>query len=389
MSQNTANEQAELGAFDTESTETEDTESDEPVVTHNETANSNTAGESTPESDCDSSSEPDEESLSQKDLSEVTVWDTDNIVTVDGASILHPRSGDFRSLTGSTGISKHRVKLVIDGVDAYLQENDCRQIDVPKYYSGFDDFEPVITKRTAASNDGALGIHGPDLENVIRYIAGKGGFSHGNLSVFVGAQHHYLVTYENESFLVYVDDVSYPADSDFNATSRHVNGFDIPEDDDLVAAGLKPFIEAVETHHDMTVTGHDELITYIQVRGTHLKRIARSTQVKSDITGEFEYETEFGEVYSGEITEDDIESEIGDEQRGRHVVGYTKSVEDPRTSSRASMSGRVKVSVNTYQLLKRDTDTGYVRFEIRSRADTVARFKPEEKDYDPINDPLE
>jgi len=260
MSQNTANEQAELGAFDTESTETEDTESDEPVVTHNETANSNTAGESTPESDCDSSSEPDEESLSKKDLSEVTVWDTDNIVTVDGASILHPRSGDFRSLTGSTGISKHRVKLVIDGVDAYLQENDCRQIDVPKYYSGFDDFEPVITKRTAASNDGALGIHGPDLENVIRYIAGKGGFSHGNLSVFVGAQHHYLVTYENESFLVYVDDVSYPADSDFNATSRHVNGFDIPEDDDLVAAGLKPFIEAVETHHDMTVTGHDELV---------------------------------------------------------------------------------------------------------------------------------
>lgn len=404
MSQNTTNEQVGLDAFRSNTTTTEGDEN-APTVENDSAPEANESpSDSTIEQASEGDREQDSESeeLEQIELSTVNLWDTENPTDIDGATVLDPMSPDFRSLTGSTGIYEHRVRLVVDGVDEYLEANECREIEVPSYYSEFDNFMPVITKRTAASNDGALGISGPDLENIIRYIAGKGGFSSTDLSVFVGAPHHFLVTYDAESFLVFVKDISYPEDADYTPETQMVRDFEVPEEDPTVAAGLEPFIDAVETHHDITIIDHQELRSgyhrfdvadedteYLQIKGNHLERIAKSTESVDDITGEFEVETEFGEVYSGEVTADDIEYEIGEEVRDRHVVGYTKSISDPRTSSKASMSGRLKVSVNTFCLLRRtDIDSDYIRFEVRSQTDTVARFKPQEKDYDPINDPL-
>lgn len=406
MSQNTTDEQAELSAFDDPSPPDKETD-DRPTVEHDSESSAETTQSDTGEEDSDKTgkSTSDEErnkvEVSQEELPAVTVWDTDSRTTIGGATVLYPRSGDFQSLPGTTGISKHRVMCVIDGVNDYLKENDCRQIEVPSYYSDFDDFEPVVTKRTAASNDGARGITGPYLEKVIRYIAGKGGFKTSELSVFVGAQDHFLVTYDGDAFVVLVEDLSAPDSMAYKPTMRSVKGFEIPEDDPAVAAGLEPFLDAVEEYHGLTISDYlglkgsahrfgvaDPEIEYLQIRGIHLQRFAQTTTDPEAITGEYTYETEFDEEFSGEITREDIPHEIGEEVRGGHVIGFSKAVSDPRKSSKASLSGRVKISVKTFYLLKRDKEkTDYLRFEVRDKVDRVAQFKPD-REYDPINDPI-
>jgi len=343
-----------------------------------------------------------ETDINSDNLPDRIEWDLNNPRDFSGSKVILPANPDDHiTLPGDCILHMGEFGYVYDGLEEYLEAHDCREIEVPSYYSRMDNFETIITKRTANCSAGARGVTSIILEEGIRLAAGSGGFSQDRLSVYVGAQNNFVVEYENDAYLLNTKSsrVSWDSKSDYSPTTHEINGMMIPEDAEPVARGLEKFLSAVDTFTNYTVTGYkgldqdthkftvkDNEIDYIHIKGYNAANFAKYEEDPSTITGELNITTQFDEEYTVVIDESDIEYSIGDELRNGHVIGFAKRCEDPRVSSRASLSGKIKVYVATFYLKQRTrNNNNTVNFSLKNKTDRVARLEPQNKDYDPIN----
>lgn len=364
--------QASLGTFDTEDSET------------------NPENESTSEKDEQTNSDP--TIPEQTDLPDITGWNRDTVVNINGVRALAAHNPEkFVSLPNTTGIYKHEVFYLLDNFREYLNAFDCHSLSIPQHYSKMDEMDPVITKVTTGNNNGGRGITGRKLENALRYIAGKGGFKHSKTQTFVGPHDHFLLVYDGEPFIVGTEELTPPDDTDYEPNTVSVKGMEIPDDDPRIARHIDEYLTAIETHTDVEITGYigqkeskhkftTKDSTDLSIRGYHVKKLDRTTTNPSDIAGEMTIKTDYDETYTVELTEDEIEHEIGDELWNGFIIGYQRSYEDPRSSSRAPLSGSIKVHI-TYHYLLRDENN---RFELRSKNDVVRKLTPKNESYDPL-----
>jgi hypothetical protein len=144
----------------------------------------------------------------------------------------------------------------------YLLAHGVREIDVPQYYSRFnDEFEPVVAEWTIRRRGRAVGIDAGLLERTVRLAEGKGRIDHDALSLYLCDNCTLLVTGSRGAFLVAVTPLRQrtldrtPPD----AVRIDMEGFAIPEADADYQRGLRRFMTIFEECTDATLARYKHI----------------------------------------------------------------------------------------------------------------------------------
>lgn len=278
------------------------------------------------------------------------------------------------------------------------------ELTVPKYYSRFDDFAGhILELDTGNGNSVAWGMTESRLENALRVITGGGRYRHGDVSVHATEKWLYVFEYDGDVWAVAPERInSLPEDYEPNRTD--VCGFSVPDDEETVLRGMKRFVQLLPEHYGEEIVGYDHLSptgyhhfacadgSTAEIKGSYLKKLGSIAWTSEEVQTDYEIETDHGEQYS--VSWDDVKLDIGDpiakmydggtvtEEREKKecVAGYQMRWEDPRTSSRVSMNGKIKCKATYFYILYREN---YDRYEVRDRSDVIAEFEPYNKEWSP------
>lgn len=296
---------------------------------------------------------------------------------------INPDGGDY--------LDVGEICFVVGGEDEYLANYRDRELDVSPYYSRFDDeWETYVGAVTAKRNSTARGIGASRLEAAFRVADGPGRM--GDVQVIGCGGDPFIVRGERGTVAVSPEFLRLDIDPS-NVETWTIDGVDVPEADPEVRAGIEEFFAVIEEYEGISVTGYADIRRGkhyfetedgqgVKAGGHHFKTLLKATTDVEAILGEYEYETPWEETYVGTVTEEDIVYALGEELWGDTVVGYTVNWTDPRRNSRASLSGRIGLTLNYVRLNIRRSPQWDVRVERKS--ETVAEFEPENQEYDPL-----
>lgn len=86
------------------------------------------------------------------------------------------------------------VSIITSGAEEYRNRFATGDpVDIPDYYSSFDDFDPILTGYSVAAHGGGFGITATRLETAIRILTGGGTFQADSLRVTPCGGHPLLV----------------------------------------------------------------------------------------------------------------------------------------------------------------------------------------------------
>lgn len=308
-------------------------------------------------------------------------------------------NGDVHSL------GTNEAAYILDGHEDYLSERDTTEIEVPKYYSRFDGFTnvPLQVTATTGSNYTAWGITKYRLEKAVRFATGGGRYSSNDLTVIGTDAPNFVVEYDGEVFLFSPTQLrSLP--EGYEPETYPVRGFDVSEDNPNIRNALGRVLDTVE-RFDVTVTEYDELHSgshvftqsdgqRLKIRGHDLQKLAASPTDPEEMEREWTIETNYDEEFT--VNWEAVEYGIGDEYDDWYhddpgiVMGYKVQWEDPRTSSRVSMTGKITVDA-TYLVLRfvdnRSKKYDYDEVKVKRESERLGEFDPENKEWNPLSPP--
>lgn len=293
-------------------------------------------------------------------------------------------------------LKSEQMAVITSDIDAYRETHADEQLDVPQYYSRFEDqFIPYVGKVSARSNSFAWGITASQLEGAVRLATGGGRFRSDDLEVWGCGRFGALAIYDGRAVIVSATAIGRP--EEYDAPTNDVRGMAVEEQDDTMLAALETFLDVVDERLSVTVTGYEKCYDgkhYFQTTDDELLRVAyrdvlRVEDAMTDreaVVGEYEYEDPWGETFSFPVSAEDVEYELGEQRRlGGEVVGYRVTWDDPRRSSRAAMSGRVKLKIGYVEVSVSEKSSGY-RVRVRQHDETVNKRRPEGRKYQPMQD---
>lgn len=323
-------------------------------------------------------------------LRDVIEWDTENPGEIGDLEILHAKEPqDVVSLPDDNLFRKGEISLVNGPLEKYFDEFDCQEVTIPPHYTNFESIGVVVTKQTAFSKSGYYGFTPRRFESAIRLIAGKGGFRQEDLSVHVSDDQSALITYDDESYIIAAERVKPPESENYVAETTTIQGMEIPEEDSRLRLALRRFVDLIPTILDLSITGyakqdgmkhyfntnHDEKDP-IYISGGNLRPFITVVTDPHQLVGDVSVETSFGEEYTAEISASDFDHEVGDDIRMNGTVfGFSRTLEDPRTTAKVNLSSKLKLNLHTHLL-------SFSGNEIRTSTSTtrIARFDPEQED---------
>jgi hypothetical protein len=365
-------------------------------------------------------------------------WGDPHEIGLLGLTCIEPEVAEQHGLIWLGGSRDCSLKpgeaaIALDGIDEYLAEHADRELDVPAYYSRFDEFDVYFGAPTAKhGNAVAVGINSRRLEAAIRFVTGGGRYRSADLTVTGCGAMPAVVEYDGLAAVVsptqfrdIPDDVSPetwevsadrsasvggPTDAQVEASGFEFGRrFDVLESDATVRHGLERVLGFAEGV-GVSIVGYQGLRSGKHVfeqangrdvflRGKDLRRAGSVPTDAEDVQGTYEVETEFGESYEADWS--DVGYEVGDEFDDWYcegtgiVMGYRVRYEDPRTSSRVSMSGKITVDGAYYVLqfvdnraegLKhRDEDKySYDSLKVRTEDKRLEEFDPRNEEYQPF-----
>jgi len=297
------------------------------------------------------------------------------------------------SPNGGGILSQGVVSYVLGGEQSFLAAHRDRELDVPPYYSRFDEWELYIGPPSAKSRATCYGIRSSRLEAAIRVADGPGRMS-SDVEVIACGKHPFLVRGERGTFAVSTEHLDADLDPEDEAVPTwEVAGMEVPEESETLRSGIDTFVDVTAEYAGVEITGYDEIRDGkhifetadgrgIKARGHHFRRLAKATTDVDTIAGNYDYEDPWDETFVADVMADDIEHDIGEQAWSGTVVGYKLSWDDPRRTRRASLSGRVKLKIDHVCLIVRDKEPWDVRVE--SKSETVAEWRPENKKYNPL-----
>jgi len=315
--------------------------------------------------------------------------------------VTHRGNPGVVSLGGDRTMRASEFGYVVDGLDQYLEQHGDREIELPTYYSRFDDeADPYIGGVTAANDSFAAGITHWRLEEGVRAATGGGAFSSGETSVIGCGKRPFIVENDQGAFAVATVDMERPEGFDLTNHPHHdIAGMSVPEDTDKVREGIAFLADVLpETfglelvEHDGLCGGYHRFLTErgntLRIKGYHLGRLAGTARDPEDVLGEIAYEDPWDETFHAEL--DSIEYPVGTPMKCRNrppehrpqndvVVGYARGWADPRRSSRVSLSGRVKARAHYVRLRIRAGRDGALTIEREVHSETIEESRPENK----------
>lgn len=308
----------------------------------------------------------------------------------DGVIIV-PNNECIRDFGIDTYLGSNMSGYVIDGVDTLIEEYATEVIDVPPYYSRYDEWTPYISEFSIADT---WGIGRSKLEKIIRVATGGGRYRSGDLTVWATNDRRVIVEYSDDVWVFSMESLRRIPD-DYEHESHYIEDIEVPEENEQIRNGISRFIQLTEEWYEIEIVDFASYSTngyYFEtttdnqayISGNNLKRLVTKPSDPDNVQDTYTIETKFGEDY--ELSWDEVSYDIGDECRDGRVIGYQMRWEDPRVSNRVSMSGKITASATYYYLLNREdySSTGNDHFEVRDRSETLAEFDPQNKEWNPI-----
>lgn len=330
-------------------------------------------------------------------------WQTETTTFVGGLSVVMPDvtyRGDpgYISVGGDCSIRADQFGYVVGGLEDYLEEHRDREIDIPPYYSRFEDeAETYLGGVTAANGSFGVGAHPRRLETAVRAATGGGAFSSSETTAIGCGKRPFIVENDQGAFVFSTVDLARPEGFDLDSYPHtRVAGFQVPEDVEEVRQGIAFFADALADQFDIHLTEYDTLTdgyhrfqtrdgSTIRIKGYHLYRLADTVRDPVEVLGEMAYEDPWGETFTAEW--EAIEYELGTpmsrrsappEERPQNdvVVGYARGWFDPRRSSKVSLSGRVMARAYYVRLVVEEGSDA-ITVTRETHTETIAESRPE------------
>lgn len=342
-------------------------------------------------------------------LPEFCEW-ADERATLEGVGVAVPASDDWVDRPGGGVIHATAICYVTDrdALDNYRATHGEGTIDVPQYYSDLEEFDPIITAKTATSHRGGYGITEDRLRDALRALAGTGHYDHDAVTITACGRRPFVAECHTDdrdrAFLFDLKAVNPAAGRYFpptdDTTEHHRAELTLPDDDTRVAEAVPTFRDRLATHFDIELQRHskqDKRFHYFEgadgqqyrAAGRVICAAAKGTRKLESLLGEHTVETDAGETYTAEW--DDLHYDLGDSPTGSRketaVFSAAFRYSDPRTGNRASLSGRIKAYATYYYFTLDEetrTDTDVITIEVAAKDEVIGRFTPDNDEYDPI-----
>jgi len=248
----------------------------------------------------------------------------------NGAKTIPAKPGELIKVNGdNAGIQAEHIAYLARGYATYKSKTDSSPIEIPRSYSNFESFTPKITKWTANSSTGRVGITHDRLENSLRCITGGGRYNTDNITVYAGDQSTFLIRYNNDTFLIECatigdgPDTPHTSEADeLNSPSRHtINGYTVLEDNDQFRTGINKFSTVFNNHTNFELASYKQLSNSehlfntesgptVAITGKALRKVSRGTITTDEFIGDVEIPTK---TQTHELTIPDLPWEIGEE----------------------------------------------------------------------------
>lgn len=288
--------------------------------------------------------------------------------------------------------------FVVEGADRLIDNHVDESIDVPDTYSTFDEFETVVLQFSAGRN--CWGVRRNDMERFVRVATGGGRYRSDDLSVFATDDNRVVIMYGDDVWLFPAQNLRDVPDG-YEHTYFNVGGVTLPDEDSDVRDGYERFFKLAEEWFDLRIydldgissngyyfvaaADEDGTVPRVYMNANHARKLAVIPSDPDQVTTSYTLETKYDEEYH--LDWDEAEYQVGDEFReNARIVGYQLRWEDPRVSSRVSMTGKIIAWATYYYLLRRPGSdrVDYDRFEVRDKKVKIAEFEPENEDWSPF-----
>lgn len=333
-------------------------------------------------------------------------WGDETVTFSSGLEVVMPdvetpRGPGFVDVGDDRALKADEFGYVVGGLEEYLETHGDGEIDIPQYYSRFDEKgETYLGGVTAANNSFGVGATPSRLEDAVRAATGGGRFSSKATSVIGCGKHPFIVQNNQGAFAFTPIDIGRPDGFSLEDYPYHeVSGLSVPEDTNAVREGLAFVADALPSAFGIELTEHTDLSqgyhyfrtdsgVDVRIKGYHLASFAGVSRDPAAVLGEMEYDDPWKGTFSAEW--DEVHYPIGTplarrgrpiDQRPRNdvVVGYSRAWADPRRSRRVALSSRVKAKARYHRLKLSATDNGLLTATHEVTDETVGETKPEEK----------
>jgi len=227
-----------------------------------------------------------------------------------------------------------RFAFVLTDPAEYLFAHGVREVDVPRYYSRFqDEFEAVVAEWTIQRHGRAVGIDAGMLERTVRLAEGKGRIDHDTLSVYLCDNCTLFVTGSRGAFIVDPTMLkAHTLDRTPPDSARvDIEGFGVPEADPEYQRGLRRFVGIFEEHTDASLARYKRIGDGKHVfetdsgedvyAGASMRHLARMTVDETELRRVHTYDLDdhtYQSVWDSETTD----HALGDETYLGVVVGF-------------------------------------------------------------------
>ncbi|WP_135666570.1 hypothetical protein [Halorhabdus rudnickae] len=305
------------------------------------------------------------------------------------------------SVGGDRTLRANEFGYVVGGLDEYLEQHRDEEIEIPVYYSRFEEEgEGYLGGVTAANGSFGVGATPRRLEAAVRAATGGGSFSASETEVIGCGKHPFIVRNGQGAFVFTTVDLERPDSFDLDSHPRHeVADLSVPEDVKEVRKGISFAKTALAEEFDIEIASHVTLSDgfhhfetvngrRLRIKGYHLKRLSGVVRDAGQITGQMAYEDPWGETFEAEVT--DVEYHLGRPmaRRGKpvhrrprndRVVGFARTWFDPRRSSRVSLSSEVQAKMVYVRLQLSVDQSGMITADRETHTETVDGRRPENK----------
>jgi len=326
-------------------------------------------------------------------------WSPRTTETTLGIELVTP-TGKITSDTSSQWsiyLREGEVGYITDGIEQFLAEHGGSEVSVPAYYSRFEEeFSPQVGFVSAVSGAYGYGIDAKRLEAGIRVATGKGRFNANDLTVVLCGRRGIVFRAPDGDFLLTPTEISQP--DGHSPPTHEVAGLSVPEEYADYREGIATAATLLQEWKDVELTAHEQLRggthyvraadgREVRLKSADLRKYADLKREPAAVCDEYEYETRWGESYTCRVTSNEVEYALGEtvyDVDDDPVIGFGFAWEDPRRSSRVSLSGRVKAKLLYHRLyLSEYRDGEAIRPSINTKTTTVAEFDTKNREYNP------
>lgn len=261
-------------------------------------------------------------------------WE-DDTGEISGATFVpNAERVQFPATDRSIYLAEHTVGYVLDGIEEYLDENAERELTVPSAYNSMDEFPGYIGSVSARGQDFGMGFDSGRLEAGIRVATGGGRYSVDDITVIACGDASAVFRVPEGDFLITPSGVpSFESEEAHAYPTYTVKGMDVPEENETLRDGIRELADLLRDVEGVELVAHEKLSgtrhylttqagETIRISGQDLATLTETKRDPETVLGTQTWDRDHSpHSFEVEVTEEDLEWQIGDEFLGE-VIGF-------------------------------------------------------------------